>query len=124
MIYLAAFLTVTVFVVALWRLGIVPEATEAIAVSRNSAKSIRDPALSDEDKERLVRRASLTLLRGFLAITWRGAAAVGISLLPMLAFDVAGLADFRAVADFLATWEAIVVASVVITLVYWVGKRL
>jgi len=42
----------------------------------------------------------------------------------MLAFDVVGLADFGAVADFLTTWEAIVVASVVITLVYWVGSRL
>jgi len=123
-IYLAAFLTVTVFVVALWWFGIVPAAAKAVAVSRDSATIIRDPALSDEDKERALQSASLTLLRGFLSITWRGAAAVGVSLLPMVVFDVVGLADFGAVADFLATWEAIVVASVVITLVYWVGSRL
>lgn len=124
MIYLAAFLTITVFIVALWLFRIVPAAAKAVEVSRVSARIMRDPALGDEEKERAVQKASLTLLWSFLSITARGAAAVGASLLPMLAFDVAGLARFGDVANFLATWETIVVASVLVTLVYLVGRRL
>ena len=124
MIYLAAFLTVTIFVIALWMFGIIAVAAKAVEVSRASAKTIRDPALSDEDKERRLQRASLALLGGFCSISARAAAAVGVSLVPMLAFDLAGLATFWNVADFLATWEAIIVISVVLTLVFLVRRRI
>ena len=124
MIYFAAFLTVTIFVIALWMFGIISVAIKAVEVSRESARTIRDPALSDEDKERTLQRASLTLLGSFLSITARAAAAIGASLLPMLAFDVAGLAPFWNVADFLATWEAIILISVMLTLVFLVRRRI
>lgn len=118
MIYLAAFLTVTIFVIALWLFGIISVATKAVEVSRAAVRIIRDPDLSDEDKERKLQRSSLTLLGSFLSITVRGAAAVGASLLPMLALDAAGLASFWDVADFLATWEAIIGITVVLTLAF------
>lgn len=124
MIYLAAFLTLTVFVIALWMFGIVAAAAQAVAISRNSIRIIRDPALSDDDKERALRRASLTLFGSFLSITARGAAAFGASLLPMVAFDAAGLARFSKVADFLVTWQAILIASVMMTLAYLIGRRI
>ncbi len=123
MIYLAAFLSVSIFVITLWLFGIISVAIKAVEVSRESTKTIRNPALSDEYKERTLQRASLTLLGSFLSITARAAAAAGASLLPMLAFDVAGLASFRDVADFLATWEAIILVSAVLMLVYLVRRR-
>ncbi len=123
MIYLAAFLSVSIFVITLWLFGIISVAIKAVEVCRESTKTIRNPALSDENKERTLQRASLTLLGSFLSITARAAAAVGASLLPMLAFDVAGLASFRDVADFLATWEAIILVSAVLMLVYLVRRR-
>ena len=123
MIYLAAFLSVSIFVITLWLFGIISVAIKTVEVSRESTKTIRNPALSDENKERTLQRASLTLLGSFLSITARAAAAVGASLLPMLAFDVAGLASFRDVADFLATWEAIILVSAVLMLVYLVRRR-
>jgi len=123
-IYLATFLTIATFVVALWLFGIVPAAAKALEVSRAAAKAIRDSTLSEEEKERTLQKSSLVLLRSFLSITARGAAALGVSLVPMLAFDLTGLAGFWVVADFAATWEVIIVASVLITLVYLVGKRL
>ncbi len=121
--YLAAFLTVAIFVAALWLFGIVSVAANAVEISRDSTRTIRDPALSDEDKERTLQRASLTLLRSFVSITARGAAAIGASLLPMLAFEAAGLARFWDIVDFLSTWEAIIVASVLVTLAYLVRRR-
>jgi hypothetical protein len=42
----------------------------------------------------------------------------------MLAFDAVGLASFRDVADFLATWEAIILISVMLTLVFLVRRRI
>ena len=59
-----------------------------------------------------------------MSITLRGAAAVAASVLPMLAFDLAGLAGFWDIANYLATWEAILVASVALTLAYLVARRL
>ena len=123
MIYLAAFLSVSIFVITLWLFGIISVAIKAVEVSRESTKTIRNPALSDEKKERTLQRVSLTLLGSFLSITARATVAVGAALLPMLAFDVAGLASFRDVADFLATWEAIILVSAVLMLVYLVRRR-
>lgn len=123
MIYLAAFLSVSIFVITLWLFGTISVAIKTVEVSRESTKTIRNPALSDENKERTLQKASLTLLGSLLSITARAAAAVGASLLPMLAFDVAGLASFRDVADFLATWEAIILVSAVLMLVYLVRRR-
>jgi hypothetical protein len=122
-IYLAAFLSVSIFVITLWLFGTISVAIKTVEVSRESTKTIRNPALSDENKERTLQKASLTLLGSLLSITARAAAAVGASLLPMLAFDVAGLANFRDVADFLATWEAIILVSAVLMLVYLVRRR-
>jgi hypothetical protein len=122
-IYAAAILSVAIFLVALWSLRIIGIAAKALEISRHAVRTIRDPDLSDEDKERILQKASVALLGGFLSITLRTAAAIGTSLLPMLAFDVAGLASFWVVVEILASWEAIILFSVSLTLVCLVWRR-
>lgn len=54
-------------------------------VSRSALRSLRDPSLSDEQKEALARRASGQLLGGFLNITTRASLALALAAAPFLA---------------------------------------
>ena len=123
MVYLAAFLAVLFFVLTLELLSIVQVGARAIKTSRSAAESMRDPTLSDEDKERRTREASLTLVRCFVSIGARSLAAVGAALLPLLAFEVTGLARWTAVTGWLATWEAIVLTTVIMTVAYYLRHK-
>lgn len=122
MTYLAGLAAVLVFAVVLDRSGIPGLAAEAINLSRKSTGTLRDRSLSDEEKERALRTASTSLARSFLSIGARSLLAVGLSLATILAFEVVGLADFSAVVDWLATAQAILLASGVL-LIWFLLRR-
>ena len=89
MIYAAAFLAVLFFVFALGLLRVVHVGAEVIETSRAAAEVVRDPVLSDEEKELRMRRASVTLVRSFLSISLRTLAAVAAASLPLFVFELA-----------------------------------
>jgi sterol desaturase/sphingolipid hydroxylase (fatty acid hydroxylase superfamily) len=122
-IYAAAFLAVLFFVLALELSGVLQVGARAIQTSRSAAASMRNPTLSDEDKERRMQQASLTLVRSFVSIGARSLAAVAAALLPLLAFEVTGLARFTDVTGWLATWEAIVLTTVIVTVAYYLRHK-
>ena len=123
MIYLAAFLAVLFFVLTLELLAVVQVSAQAIQTSRSAVETMRDLTLSDEDKEGRMQQASLTLVRSFVSIGARSLAAVGAALLPLLAFEVTGLARFTAVTGWLATWEAILLTTVLVTVAYYLRHK-
>ena len=115
MIYAVAILAIAVFMVAFLQLRIVAVAKNAIATSRDVTRTLRDSALTDDHKEQIVQKASVSLLVNFGSITLRGAAALGLSYLVLLAADFADIARQDDVIDLLSSWEAIVITSVVLT---------
>ena len=123
MILAGASLTIAFFVIAFWLSGVVPVAVRAVDTGRNAARTLRDPALDDEDKERALQRASLSLMGGFVSIVARAAAALGISVAPALVFEAVGLARFSDIAALLETWEMIIAASVILTALCLVWRR-
>ena len=62
-------------------------------------------------------------MKSFASIGARSLAAVGAALLPLLAFEATGLARFTAVTDWLATWEAIVLTTVLVTVGYYLRHK-
>jgi len=122
-IYLAASLAVLGFVVALERLGVPATAVEAIRTSRTAVAIVRDGSLSDEEKERSAQAASLTLVKGFVAIGLRTLLAAALFVLVLLAFDLPGLASLGSVTQWLSTWQGIVGMSALVVLWILVRRR-
>ena len=123
MIYLGAVVAAACFMVALQLMRVLPIAAGVADMTRAAARTFNNAELSDADKEQFLRKASVSLLGTFVSITARAAVALGAALLPLFALQAAGLVDVTAVADFLATWPGILLASVVMTAAYFVRIR-
>ena len=124
MIAAAGIASIVLFLIALWRLGLVRIAQGALATAQGALTTMRDPALDDAAREKAVQAASLRLMGTFASIVLRGALALGVSLLPIWLADLAGLAASGEVIFFLSRWDVIAVASVVIVAGYVVRVRL
>jgi hypothetical protein len=123
MIYAVAALAIAVFMFAFMALGIVPVARAAINTSRAASRALADPALDDDGREQALRQASLSLLGNFASITLRGALALALSGLSMLAADAAGVAPIGEVITLLSSWQAIVVTTIVLTAAWLIWNR-
>jgi len=115
--------SIVVFVVAFAFFGIVPIARLAVSTSLTALGAMRDPALDDAVRERVVRRASITMLRNFASILVRGAGILAVSCLPILLADRAGLAPAGAVVEFLSRWDVIVAISAVMGAAWLIKDR-
>lgn len=114
MTYLAGVLGILAFSMALERLGIEAVASKALDTSRKATRTLRDPGLDDRQKERAMRGASVSLMGSFLALGIRGVLAVCASVLTVALFHFLGLAAFTSVVAWLATWPAVILASVLV----------
>ena len=123
MIYAVAILAIAVFMAAFLLLRIVVVSRNAIATSRKVTHTLRDPGLSDDHKEEIVQKAAIALLGNFVSITLRGAAALGLSYLVLVAADYADIARQDDVIDLLSSWEAIVLTTVVLTAVWFAWNK-
>jgi hypothetical protein len=123
LIYVAAILATACFGFALRLLGVVAVAGEVITTARAAGSCIRDPQLSDIEKEKTVQKASLSLMAGFLSIAGRGVAALAASILLLVVLQVSGLVRVAAVTQWLATWQGVLLTSVVMTSSYFLKIR-
>jgi hypothetical protein len=112
--YATTVLVALAFAAALRVMRLVPLARSALQTAQSASRTMRDPALGDDSKERIVRQASIELMRQFLAIAGRSAAAVAISLIPLAALSAAGLVTWSGVTRALVTWQGIALATAAI----------
>jgi hypothetical protein len=85
--------------------------------------AIGDRALTDQDREKIMRRGSTTLLVSFVSILARSAIAIVAALLPIGIADWAGWVPFAAVTAYFARIEVILGATVLVALGYFVFTR-
>lgn len=102
---------------------IVRVALSAARVFRESMSSIGDAALSDDDRERIMRRGSVALLLAFVSIVLRSAAALAAALLPVAVADWAGWVRWDDAMAYFARVEVIVGATILAGLGYFVFTR-
>ena len=93
--------------------GLYPAVLDAARIVIRASNVIADSTLDDLEKEKLVQRHALLLLRRSLLITLRAAAVFGSPVLLLAAMHWLGLASFEDVTALLLGWEAIAVTSVV-----------
>ena len=122
MTVLASALAVAVFAAALKLSGLYPAVLDAASIARRAASIIADSTLDDLEKEKLVQRHALLLLRRSLLITLRAAVVFGSPILLLAAMHLLGLASFQDVTALLLGWEAIAVTTVA-ALVVWAVWR-
>jgi len=115
MIYAVAALAIAVFMIAFAALNIVTVARNAISTSREAGRILANRELGDDHRERMLQKASLSLLGNFASITIRGALALALSGLTLLGADAAGAARLEDVVELLSSWQAIVITTLVLT---------
>lgn len=68
MIYVSIGLAVAAFIVAMALLRVVSVASDAVGTALAAGRSLSDPEHYDDDKEEAMRKAAVSLLRGFVSI--------------------------------------------------------
>jgi hypothetical protein len=120
MIYAAAGLSVSFFTIALRALAIPAITARVLETGREAARVMGDATMEDDDKERLLQRASLTMMRAFASITARSALAIAAAVIPLFAFHMTGIADWTAVTSALVTWQGIAMTAVLMTAAWFI----
>ena len=123
MVLTAAVVAAIFFMITLRVMAIPAITARVIATGREAAGVIGDKSLDDGEKERLLQRASLGMMRAFGSITLRGGLAMAAALVPLLGLQAAGVADMAAVVRALATWQGIALTSLAMTAVCFIRVR-
>jgi len=116
--------SIGIFSVMLWLIGIVSEATKAMATARGALDSLRDPRLEDEAREGIVQKSAIKLVVTCGSLVLRSLITLAAGAVPILLADWADLISQAAMLDFLERWDVIVTATLVVTLGYYLGVRL
>ena len=93
-----------------------------IASFRIAVAAMRNDALADDEKERLVRQSAVHLMNHFAAITLIGAAVLAVPVLVLLALDAFGATSFQAAVDLSLRWE-VISGTCVAAVVVWLLRR-
>lgn len=124
MIVAIAIVSTLVFILALHGLRVINIGRKVIVVAQRGVDAIRDQSLSDEEKEKTVQQASLSLAAAFGSIIVRGGLTLAASFVPIYLADRLGYASIEQVLSFLSRLDVIAVLSIVIIAGYVVGPRL
>ena len=85
---------------------------------------MRDTTLDDDEKEKKVQSAALSLFSQFFWITLTAVLVLAASGVVMWLGDLTGVASFDAVMAFLLSWEIIVGTTVLLMAIFWfLGRR-
>lgn len=115
---------IAVFALAFQYSGLVERSLAAMAVARDTMAIIGDKSLDDDEKEPLVQKAAIRLLGYFAVLTLISLLVLAAPALLMWLGQLAGIASFAAVSDFLLSWQVIVGATVLMIAVIWIARRL
>ena len=111
MIYLAAALSLALFVWSLRRCGAVESAGSAVGMARTAFATLRDATLSDDEKERAARAFSARLLVQGVAVLGRLALALALPLGFLLLLLIGGLVSVAALVALLDSWTFLIVST-------------
>ena len=121
---LGAGLAILACLAAFHALGVLPAARRALSHTAEAGRVIRDPDLSDDEKEAAVRRAALGLLVSVVSIAARSAGCLLTAVAPVYLLAALGLAGDGATFALLTRWDVILVSSLLIGAgMVWTAKR-
>ena len=122
----AVALSAALFAAALRLSRIERVSADALAIARGALAVMRDAALDEEAKERLVQRRAVELVGKAALLTAMGVAILALPFLLLLLFHAAGLAPLEDTLALAASWPMIALAAalgVAAWLVPWLIRR-
>lgn len=119
-----AALSIGIFTVGLFALGIVKAGRDALTVSNDAFGVMKDEGLTDEEREKLVQKASLKLAGACVSIAARFAAALVLAFVPIGIFHLTGIVSMEESFRYLSRWDVIVVSSIIVTIGFFAWHRL
>lgn len=119
-----AIASILFFLVAFWAAKVASAASAAVGIAVRAMKTLASDELDDETKERASRKAAIDLLRCALSIAARFSVSIVGAGIPILAADALNLADANDTIAYLSRLDVIVVSSIVLTVVFLVGRRI
>lgn len=114
MIYLAAAISLVLFVWALRWSRAVETAGAAVTQARSAVAMLRDGTLSDDEKEKRARASSLRLLVQAAAIAARLAGALAIPLAFLALLAALNMLSVGPLVAFLESWKFAVISCVAV----------
>lgn len=124
MIVAALIAATLVFVAVLRVLDAAGAGERTIVTARGAVATLRDAALSDEEKERAARQAARGLFRGFFAILLIGGAALAAAAVVVWAGSAAGLYPLDALLATAVGWPFLLASTLLGTLAWIAAERL
>lgn len=124
MILATTIIAIGVFTATLWRLGITTVAADVLGLTRSVLVTVRNDAVDDFERERVVRRAALRMFSMFVSIVTRSLLAIAASFAPIGAAHLAGVVDAAEVLSFLSRWEVVLTATAIMIAGYAGKERL
>ena len=110
--YVIGLLAVAVFAWLLRVLGAITAAVLVVNESKTAAATIRNPQLSDEQKEQRLQKASLVIFGLFFKLLFLSVIALGVPGLGIMALDYLGVSETDQVMEAMISWHFILLASV------------
>ena len=123
MIVVSAALAVAAFVIGFHIFRVVPTASGIVQLARGATAVMSDKSLADEEKEKAVQKAALSMLGAAFSIFWRIAATMILTIFPIYLADWIGLVTAADVFSYLARVDVIVGASVLVGASLWIWSR-
>ena len=124
MIVVIAFISIVTFIIALWLLRIVSIGAKAITISQDAVSTLRNDNYDDTEREKATQQASIKLLGIFFSILYRAILAFAAPWLPIWLADWLGWVKSEEVTAFLFRVDVILVSSILLSIIYFAGKRL
>ena len=124
MVAIVAVVSIAVFLVAFSVLHIVAKCKSAINVAQGAVDTIKNPALTDLDREKFVQKASVTLIGLFVSILIRSSVSLVIAAVPIWTAAEFELARSEEVIGFLSRWDVILLSSLIIVIMLALWHRL
>lgn len=123
--YLIGLVAVAIFAWLLRVLGALTAALSVIDESKSAAATIRDPGLSDEQKEQKLQKSSLTIFGLFFKLLFLSGIALAVPGLAIIALDYLSVSPAQQVMDAMISWHFIALATIlsVIAFVIPIKKR-
>lgn len=123
MIFLSAAFAIAAFVFGFQTFGIVRTARRIVEVARHSGATMSDKSLDDDAKEKAIQAAALSMLGGAVAIFFKIAALLAVTVAPIYLFSILGLANAQDTFAFLARIDVIIGATILVGGAMWILSK-
>lgn len=123
MIALTGFASVTLFVWALQKFGVIRVSLSVKDIALNAFNLIQDRNIDDDKREKEIQKSSIKLFGVFFSILLRSIMALAFAFLPILLVSLTSSIQSNEVIQFLSKWYVIGIASVLVFLYYFLHKK-